>query len=143
MIAAGVVVVRANDAHAVANWPKCDLLEEYNFNEDLKLEFLQKLFSYDSQKEELASLKYECALEGMAGLMIREPSLCKGPSDGKGQLFRTTFTRPEGSESVEDIMNLAATTMKNAVGKKGSASEFGCNYAKKDGKHEVVCVFMK
>ncbi|VDP61236.1 unnamed protein product [Heligmosomoides polygyrus] len=79
----------------------------------------------------------------MAGLMIREPSLCKAPIGGKGQLFRTTFTRPEGSESEKDIMDLAATTMKDAVGKKRSTSGFGCNYAKKDGKHEVLCVFMK
>ncbi|VDO83943.1 unnamed protein product [Heligmosomoides polygyrus] len=141
--AVGIVVVRADDVDAVAEWPKCELLEEYNFREDLKLEFLLKLFSHDSLKEELASLKYECALEGMAGLMIREPSLCNGPSDGKGQLFRTTFTRPEGSEPEKDIMDLAATTTKDAVGEKGSTSEFGCNYAKKDGKHEVVCVFMK
>ncbi|VDO75309.1 unnamed protein product [Heligmosomoides polygyrus] len=75
----------------------------------------------------------------MAGLMIRDPALREGrPRDGKGYLFRTTFTRPEVRESEKDIMDLAARTVKDAVGKKGSASEFGCNYGKKDGEHVVL-----
>ncbi|VDP27241.1 unnamed protein product [Heligmosomoides polygyrus] len=127
----------------ITQWPNCPYLQD-KFRDDLKLEFLLKLFSHDSLKNKLASLKYECSAEGMAGLMIRDPALREGrPRDGKGYLFRTTFTRPEGSESEKDIMDLAARTVKDAVGKKGSASEFGCNYGKKDGEHVVVCVFLR
>uniref|UniRef100_A0A183FLM5 [Fe-S]-binding protein n=1 Tax=Heligmosomoides polygyrus TaxID=6339 RepID=A0A183FLM5_HELPZ len=96
-------------------------------------------------KDELASPKYVCPAEAMAGLMIRDPALREGkPSD--------------------EIMDLAATAMKDAVGKvkarnlpevdiempcnicwlqKQSTSEFGCNYGKKNGKHEVVCVLLR
>ncbi|VDO75303.1 unnamed protein product [Heligmosomoides polygyrus] len=69
----------------------------------------------------------------MAGLMISDPTLREGPRDGKTFVFRTTFTKREGSETETAIMDLAARAMKDAVGKKGSTSEFGWNYGKKDG----------
>ncbi|VDO75304.1 unnamed protein product [Heligmosomoides polygyrus] len=120
LVTISAVIAGADDNAAIRDvitqWPKCTHLQD-NFREDLKLEFLLKLFSHDSLKEELASIKYDCPFEGMAGLMIRDPALREGrPRDGKGHLFLTTFTRPESSESETEIMDLAATTMKDAVG---------------------------
>ncbi|VDP60470.1 unnamed protein product, partial [Heligmosomoides polygyrus] len=103
----------------VTQWPNCKYQQD-KFRDDLKLEFLLKLFSHDSLKDKLASL---VSLKKQAAAIV--------------------ISRPEGSESEKDIMDLAARTVKDAVGKKGSASEFGCNYGKKDGEHVVVCVFLR
>ncbi|VDP27244.1 unnamed protein product [Heligmosomoides polygyrus] len=81
--------------------------------------------------------------DGEHVVVLEKPDVDCSITDALGDYDESDARRPEGSESEKDIMDLAARTMKDAVGKKGSASEFGCNYGKKDGEHVVVCVFLR
>ncbi|EYC23864.1 hypothetical protein Y032_0015g2878 [Ancylostoma ceylanicum] len=93
-------------------------------------------------KGEMGSkLVYECALEGMAGLILksRRKALCCPKTLG---IFPLIFEMMDGpgtnaTETNQAVLEAWDKHLPNL----GKISSFGCNYIHQEGKHRFLCLF--
>ncbi|RCN49761.1 hypothetical protein ANCCAN_04218 [Ancylostoma caninum] len=119
--------------------PDCSQLDPYALQDGERMELFSKVQAYAPKKNVGLSLVYECALEGMAGLILensRRPMSCPR-SLGYYPLMFQLYVEAEGEADLSSVADFTWEQIRSLA----KYSSFGCNHRKDGERHIYLCLF--
>ncbi|KAL6741214.1 hypothetical protein Aduo_014490 [Ancylostoma duodenale] len=120
--------------------PDCSQLGEYAMpTDEQRMDLFFGVEARAPKKDVGLKVVYECALEGMAGLILHSPGKPLTCPQSLG-IFPLIF-ETEDTKDVKEANKLALQAWNNYIPHLGLIYGFGCNYVKEEGKHRYMCLF--
>ncbi|EYC23862.1 hypothetical protein Y032_0015g2877 [Ancylostoma ceylanicum] len=120
--------------------PHCSQLGKYAMpSSDQRMVLFTGVEALAPSKDVGLKIVYECALEGMGGLILESPEKPYNCAQSLG-IFPLIFEIDEGTD-VNAANNAAIKHWENHIPNLRGRSGFGCNYIKEQGKHRYICLF--
>ncbi|KAK6754356.1 hypothetical protein RB195_013387 [Necator americanus] len=85
------------------------------------------------------SLKYDCGLESMGGLVLGDPNKNMEVLNSKKVL--TYYVFGQNGANLERAIRLFVGKYRNEITKLEKEEKFGCNYINAHDKHQFICIF--
>ncbi|KAL6741212.1 hypothetical protein Aduo_014488 [Ancylostoma duodenale] len=121
--------------------PHCSQLAKYAMpSSEQRMVLFTGVEALAPSKDVGLKISYECALEGMAGLILESPEKPYNCAQSLG-IFPLIFEVNEEGNDVNAANNAALSAWDKHIPNLRDRSGFGCNYIKEEGKHRYICLF--